>query len=194
MNSVSLYYIKTEDTMTNSPEIHKLSKIEDIKKFMLAGKATFTLESVRTGRWFTYQIKKKVFKKEVNGEDVENIFYFVSILTGADNESSYTYMGTINTNFYLISTKKSKIGKDTLSYKALNFFTSLLRTGKLHEEINFYHKGKCGKCGRTLTTPESVSTGLGPICFGYNKNKLSISKTRKNKIQKLNKKIMNTKF
>jgi hypothetical protein len=29
-----------------------------------------------------------------------------------------------------------------------------------------FHTGKCSACGRTLTDPESISRGLGPICAG----------------------------
>ena len=32
--------------------------------------------------------------------------------------------------------------------------------------FDVHHEGKCGKCGRPLTVPESVKTGLGPICSG----------------------------
>jgi hypothetical protein len=27
-----------------------------------------------------------------------------------------------------------------------------------------HHEGRCGKCGRLLTVPESVETGIGPEC------------------------------
>ena len=148
---------------------HQLTNVDDIKKFILAGKATFTLESTRTGKWFTYRVNKKEFKDD-RGE-VEKTFYFVSLLSGPQNDSDYRYLGTISTNFYVRTTKKSKIGKDAISFKALNFFASYLRKGELHDEINIYHEGVCGKCGKKLTTPSSISVGLGPICFGYDKPK-----------------------
>jgi hypothetical protein len=27
-----------------------------------------------------------------------------------------------------------------------------------------YHEGRCGRCNRKLTVPESIETGLGPEC------------------------------
>jgi len=33
------------------------------------------------------------------------------------------------------------------------------------DNVEFYHSGNCAKCGRKLTTPESIKNGLGPICF-----------------------------
>ncbi len=169
-------------------ESHQLTNVADIKKFMLAGKAIFTLESIRTGKWLTYQIKKKIFKKDINGESVEIIFYFVSVLTGPENETSYTYLGTISSNFVVKLTAKSKIDESAISFKALSFFVSLLRNDELHKEIKVYHKGVCGKCGRALTTPNSLISGLGPICRGY--DKLTVAKTRKRKIQKINRMLL----
>ena len=37
---------------------------------------------------------------------------------------------------------------------------------KLDEQILIYHSGRCGRCGRKLTDPESIRTGLGPVCRG----------------------------
>lgn len=34
----------------------------------------------------------------------------------------------------------------------------------LTENINVYHHGICCKCGRKLTTPESLESGIGPEC------------------------------
>lgn len=143
-------------------KIYKLENIEDIKRFIVGGRAIMTLESKRTGRWFTFKIKKA--KK-----DEEKSPFFVSVLTGSDNESSYTYMGTIFQNDGKLKfslTKNSKISKDALSYKAFSFFFNLLINDKLHEEIIVYHRGLCSVCGKSLTQPESLKSGVGPICSG----------------------------
>lgn len=165
----------------NKENIYKLENVEDIKRFIVGGNAILTLESKRSGRWFTYRIKRA--KK-----DDEKSPFFVSVLTGNDNDTSYTYMGTIfdneKLNFKL--TKNSKIGDEALSYKAFNFFFSLLLENKLHEEIAIYHRGICGRCGRILTVPESLITGLGPECRGLVGK--SVSDLRKKKIQRINRK------
>ena len=146
----------------NKENIYKLENVEDIKRFMIGGNAIITLESKITGCWFTYRIKKA--KK-----DDEKSPFYVSVLTGVNNESSYTYMGTIFKNADKLSftlTKNSKIGPDAVSYKAFNFFFNLTLKSKLHEDMAVYHRGICGRCGRTLTVPESLITGLGPECRG----------------------------
>jgi len=145
----------------NREGVYKLESIENIKAFIFAGKATLTLESKRTGTWFTYKIKK------ANKE--EDSPYFVSVLTGMNNDSAYTYMATIFNNNgvnVLRLTKHSKIGEKAISYKAFSFFFSLINKNKLHKEINIYHRGVCGRCGRLLTVPESLINGLGPFCSG----------------------------
>jgi hypothetical protein len=30
--------------------------------------------------------------------------------------------------------------------------------------MELWHEGRCGKCGRALTVPESIESGLGPVC------------------------------
>lgn len=170
-------------TTLNKEKIYKMDNIEDIKRFLIGGKAIMTLESKRTGRWFTYKIKR--CKK-----DDEKSPFFVSVLTGSDNETAYTYMGTIfqnesKLNFTL--TKNSKIGEDALSYKAFSFFFKLMLAGQLHEEIVIYHRGICGRCGRTLTVPQSLITGLGPECRGLVDK--PVAEIRKKKLQKINRKL-----
>jgi len=168
----------------NKENVYKLVNIDDIKRFITGGKAIMTLESNKTGRWFTYRIKKA--KK-----DEDNSPFFVSVLTGNDNESAYTYMGTIfkNDNKYLFKlTKNSKIGEDALSYKGFNFFFNLLMNNKVHEDMTIYHRGVCGRCGRILTVPESLVTGLGPECRGLVEK--CIKDVRKKKLQKINRKLV----
>jgi hypothetical protein len=145
----------------NKENIYRLDNVSDIKRFIIGGKAIMTLESKLTGRWFTYKIKRA--KK-----DEENSPFFVSVLTGNDNDSSYTYMGTIfnGEKLKFTLTKNSKIGDSALSYKAFNFFFTLLMNNKVHEDMAIYHRGLCSVCGKSLTQPESLKSGVGPICSG----------------------------
>lgn len=141
--------------------IYKFEIVEDIKRFIVGGNAIITLESKKTGTWFTFKIKKS--KKD---KDVENAPLFVYVLVGPDNENSYTYMGTIfNCNTFKL-TKNSKIKESALSYKAFTFFFNLLQKNKVHNEMNVYHRGVCCVCGRTLTTAPSLKNGIGPFCSG----------------------------
>lgn len=134
---------------------HIIEPVEDIKKFILSGKAIFTIEG--NSSRFTYKVVKKEFE--------HGTLYFVNVLTGSDNENSYTYMGTIypKRNEFRLTTK-SKISNTAPSFIAFNYFFKNLTFNRIHKDMTFYHNGCCGACGRLLTVPESIATGLGPTC------------------------------
>lgn len=149
---------------------NNLKKIYDMNKFMFAGNATFTLLNRETQGRFTYKIRK--LKQE--GTQDKDIF-FVKVLTGQDNENSYKFIGTIfvptfNGNkpgeqSYFKWSYKGGIGMDAQSVKVFNwFFENVIIKGHGYPVLEFYHAGKCCRCGRTLTVPESIESGIGPEC------------------------------
>jgi len=129
----------------------------ETKKFVLAGNATFTVTSLVTGTRFTYKVALSESKK----------FYYVSVLTGPDNWSNYKYLGILNLEgqFYFARPEKAKISKDAPSAKGFEWFWRNLssNTEKL-SQVKVNHEGKCCRCGRKLTVPESVLSGIGPEC------------------------------
>jgi hypothetical protein len=62
-----------------------LTTATDIERFAKSGKATLTIESGRTGNHFTYMITL--------APDGVPPLYFVSALTGPNNETDYRYIG-----------------------------------------------------------------------------------------------------
>jgi hypothetical protein len=127
----------------------------DWKPFIKAGKAIFTLVNEESGNRFTYKVKRCDNKK----------IWFVSVLNGPDNYSNYMYLGTIFDKDFN-STSKSKISKDSLSYKAFDWLNKMLNFDKeLPENVKVLHEGRCGRCGRRLTVPESIESGFGPECI-----------------------------
>ena len=133
---------------------HEISKI---KGFITAGKALFTLKNEETGNRFTFKVSKR---KESNKD-----MFFVSLLNGPDNYSNYMYVGTIfDKNFRL--TRNSKVTQAAPSFKAFKWLWSMINgDNQLPKQIKIYHKGKCARCGRRLTVPESIESGFGPHCF-----------------------------
>lgn len=132
----------------------RITDKKDIERFVFAGKAHFTIRSRKTGTRFTFKVQASDDGK----------CYFVKVLNGPDNYRNYQYMGMIfePKTEALRWTKKSKVSKDAPSFKAASFFFSNLG----HPGIEFYHEGKCGRCNKKLTVPESIQTGLGPVCAG----------------------------
>lgn len=130
--------------------------------FLLAGKAIFTIVSKATGVRFTYKVKKHP----------EKDLWFVSVLTGSDNYSNYSYLGSIFFNGYgdyreFRSTAKSRITVDAPSFKAFRWFFSQLENNGSLDAVEVHHEGRCGRCGRRLTVPESIESGFGPECIQY---------------------------
>lgn len=141
--------------MTHAAQITDPAKI---LRFATAGRALFTLVSEKTGQRFTYKVEAK--KGDDSGE-----FFFVKVLTGTNNEHSYTYLGCI-TRGRFVDDRKYRISRDAQSRKAFVWFWGRVSQGQELTSCECWHEGACGRCGRTLTTPESISTGLGPVCQG----------------------------
>lgn len=131
----------------------QLTNVADVRAFALAGNATLTLRSKVSGNRFTYRIRRP-------GDDRP---HFVSLLNGSDNEGSYEYLGTIINDSYGHG-RKSKITADAMSAKAFDWFWLAMRKNIMPIALEIWHEGRCGRCGRKLTVPESIASGIGPEC------------------------------
>lgn len=91
---------------------------------------------------------------------------FVAVLTGSDNTSDYTYLGQIlrTPHCRWEHGKKSPIGPDAPSAKAAQWYLSRLFGNGPLADVEVWHDGTCGRCGRDLTDPVSVARGIGPEC------------------------------
>jgi len=128
-----------------------------IKQFALAGNATFTVTSKRTGTRFTFKVRKP--KPEAP--------HFVKVLTGPDNENSYTFLGTIFPDGTFKHGQRSSIGPDAPSAVAFAWLWSHIDED-LSKAVEVHHEGRCCRCGRKLTVPESIESGIGPECAQQN--------------------------
>ena len=136
----------------------KLSDAAAAMAFAMAGNATLTLASLKTGNRFTYRIRA----------NDDSTCYFVGLLCGADNESDYKYMGRISRGVYWHGRKVPRagdIGPDAMSAKAFDFAWRAMARGTMPDMLEVWHEGKCGRCGRKLTVPSSIESGFGPECI-----------------------------
>lgn len=129
---------------------HPIKHIDSFD-FILAGKAIVTFLNTQTDNRFTYKIKKAK----------EGDIFFVSVLT---NPEIYQYVGTMTNGLFRLG-KKSKISGDAQSIKVFNYVTKKLKSGSLPNFIEIWHEGRCGRCGKLLTVPDSIKSGLGPECI-----------------------------
>lgn len=132
--------------------------------FIIAGKSLFTLKSLRTEKHFTYKVTApKNVKKDYSA------IFFVEVLSGIDNTSSYTYIGFIRQVqgiWTFIYDRKSRFSAESTSVVAFmwcfnNFYNKRLQLNT----VQMFHEGKCCRCRRILTHPESIVSGIGPECY-----------------------------
>jgi hypothetical protein len=143
-------------------------------KFFTAGHAKFTISSPK-GEHYTFRIGHK--------EETQPLF--ISLMTGPDNENSFTYVGILSapenrptcratsilpvlskdSQHEIWFTAKSKMNAESTPIKVLRWaLAQIIKGNPLPSGYAVQHAGKCCCCGRTLTTPESISSGIGPIC------------------------------
>lgn len=129
----------------------------NIKEFVKGGNATFTIKNDKTNVRYTFKVKK------ANKDDI----FFVSSLYGSNNECDYNYMGIITKQGVYKLTKKSHVKPDSTVNRAFAWFWNKIKFNNpsFPESFHFYHEGRCAKCGRKLTTPESIERGFGPVCW-----------------------------
>ena len=129
------------------------------RNFITAGHAIFTVES-KTGQWYTYRVTHS------EGSEQFPPAWFVSVLTGPENTSDYTYLGMLDAETGAVKlTRKSRYSEDALPVKVVRWALGVLwRNEGLPEGYKVHHCGRCGRCGRALTVPSSVESGFGPEC------------------------------
>lgn len=151
----------------DTPNVHMRARFDNLQAvdaFMHGGKAIITVVSKRTKQRFTYKFARPKAKDDRPPPT------FVSVLTGPDNVASYSYMGTMFPSradpLEIVHTAKSHISKDAPSAKAAQWFVRAVAAGgPVLDQCEVWHEGRCGRCGRTLTVPESIASGFGPECI-----------------------------
>jgi hypothetical protein len=139
----------------------------EAKAFVLAGRATLTLVSKKTGVRFTFEVSTP--PDDPSRGKPGPVGWFVNLLVGSDNEQSYKYIGHIyKKDLNYVAGQKAKVHAGAPGPMAFTwFYTRVVQMGQSPEEahLEVWHEGKCGKCGRKLTVPESIERGIGPECY-----------------------------
>lgn len=145
-----------------------------IRRYVLAGNSIFTVRSMKTGTRFTYKVSRrydhKLHKRAEEGP------FFVSYFVGGsnDNDKDYQYIGMITEERGWHLTRASAGMLRSSPVLAFSWLWRQVISGDKNPEqadLEFFHSGRCGRCGRTLTVPESIESGMGPECasrgFGF---------------------------
>src|SRR5262249_30345516 len=116
---------------------------------------------------FTYKVQAPRETTERGGRvtDFNSDIRFVKVLAnGSADSGNFVYLGIVRDG-RLTLTRASKAGLDAPSLGAFKYFLSV---PTLPAELVVHHWGTCGRCGRTLTVPESIAAGIGPECATKN--------------------------
>jgi hypothetical protein len=130
-------------------------------EFIFAGNAYFTVRSLKTGTRYTFRVAEAKRDENNNWKKM----WFVSLLAGPKNTSDYVYLGAIRDDVFRL-TRASKMNEDSTPVKAFRWVFEALQRGGMPHNCEIWHEGRCGRCGRMLTVPESIERGIGPECAG----------------------------
>jgi hypothetical protein len=127
--------------------------------FVMGGNSTFTVRSARTQTRYTFKIREREFEGSSK-------MHLVKVLIGQNNEDDYLLFGkVVNGQFSLTAkAKASGITYETGYVIAIMWVLKNLFGGVEPKNTEIWHAGRCGRCGRKLTVPESIEIGLGPEC------------------------------
>ena len=151
-----------DDSLADAPKHDHKAKFTDsvtARQYITGGKATVTIVSLKTQTRFTYRVS---VSKDGN-------CHFVNVLIGPDNGADYKYLGRISRDMFWHGRKVPRdgdIGMDAPSAKAFAWTWARLARGDMPDQLEVWHEGSCGRCGRRLTVPTSIESGFGPECIG----------------------------
>lgn len=142
-----------------------------VRAFALAGNATLTVVSKATGTRFTFRFHRPD-DAQARAACVPAWVSvltptWVSVLTGPDNTDDFQFLGTIweaGERLAWAHGRKSRIGPEAPSARVAKWLVGALIQPERLAQAEVWHEGRCGRCGRTLTVPESIETGFGPEC------------------------------
>jgi hypothetical protein len=122
---------------------------------VLAGRATFTVDT--QDDYYTIHVLRKQYDN--TGLTCWHVF---------QQTRKGRYIGTLNAaSGDLCLTSKSWLQEHDLLLAVVQIvFECIWNRTELPPGWMIMHVGKCGACGRKLTTPESLARGIGPRCSG----------------------------
>lgn len=135
---------------------HEISS--NLQTFVTAGNALFTVVNESTGNRFTFKVCKADKRQPADPDR-----WFVKVLNGPDNYSNYRYLGMLTPDGKFVATTATGNLRNAQSFKAFDWFWRHI--ANLPANVKVYHEGKCARCGRRLTVPESIESGYGPECI-----------------------------
>ena len=117
---------------------------------------TFTLE--RNGTHITFRVRRPKGYKTM----------LLDAMVGSDNHDGFEYIGSMNRGLFIkpkagVSSKAAMVRSEIQWYAKQLWLSDKGYRNEL-ASVELHHEGKCACCGRKLTNPVSIETGIGPEC------------------------------
>lgn len=132
-----------------------------LRAYVLSKKPVFTLYSAKTKLRYTFRLTHQA------GE-----WHRIERLYGDDNTKDYRYVGVFRISSIMWAGRTRldlnyRFSEQSEATKQIAYFLKVLVGEEpWPETMYFYPSGRCARCGRVLTTPESIERGFGPKCDG----------------------------
>lgn len=147
---------KVEDVMIQSPE-----HLESLKAKGLTVDLYESYEKNGKSLYTDDQVLAKV----------RHPFWFVGLQKGSIGDSKARYLGVIDSKVGFRAFRTTHATKKNKHATAdnINLFGDVLKSLETETfafalKVRVWHMGRCAKCGKALSVPESIATGFGPIC------------------------------
>jgi hypothetical protein len=130
---------------------------------------TITIQNIGTSEYRTFKIHT-INKGALEGKRI------VSLLTGSDNETSYSGFGFVSNSSVNVWTKKQSPAFRYYAQLIEKAFEAIQEAYEASGEVvevkidlsgrtySVQHEKRCLCCNRKLTTPASLKAGYGPEC------------------------------
>jgi hypothetical protein len=131
------------------------------KEWLLAGPSIFTVHNAADAH-YTFKVKLGHYDR-LYGQA-----YWVSMLSGPDNamDEDYTYLGSIDGNGEFFMTGGSRLPMESTAVRVLKFALQVIFEGReMPPGYGVLQAAPCSRCGKLMSTPESLYRGVGPVCY-----------------------------
>lgn len=134
---------------------HILSDCNTIYRYCMGEQGVVTLQNPKTLKHHTYLFKKP--------NDIEAFPDDVRFVYAVHDGQKLYYVGMIEQDSFRL-TRASRFGNHTEIVRGARYIMRMMKDPKTLENMDLYHAGVCCMCGRQLTSPKSIESGIGPKC------------------------------
>jgi hypothetical protein len=166
-----------EGDLPEEERVGRLGSPDIVRGYVLGNTGTaaaITVVGKASGERRTFRFRRALKARAEGAVDS----FFLDLLSGPDNIGDYTPLAELH-RFPCGGVSRElrrTVGESSVAARLAGALAlTLTSAGWRGEEgrqaavwaaVDFWHDGRCGRCSKGLTVPESVERGLGPECAG----------------------------